>query len=110
MSDVALQVYLERLISEADKRYTERFRLADEAVAKAERTMNERLNSMNEFREALKDQSNKMATRLELDTIGNQVEELRRDKSNLDGRLAVVSALISFAVSAAIILVSKFLK
>ncbi len=64
--------------------------------------MNERLNSMNEFREALKDQSSKMATRNELEKVEEAVNELRRAKANLDGRLVIVSGAISLVVTLAL--------
>ncbi len=95
MTDVALRDYFEKRLEDLDRRITERFASSDSAVAKAERTMNERLNSMNEFRDALKDQSSRMATRVEVDKIDEQVRELQRAKANLDGRLVILSGSIS---------------
>lgn len=45
-----------------------RFRLAEEAISKSETVINERLASMNEFRNALKDQTARLVTREEYDT------------------------------------------
>ncbi len=109
MSDVALKEYFEKLIEAADRRYEQRFVSGDEAIAKAERTMNERLNSMNEFRDALKDQAARMATRVELETLDGQVQELRRIRANMEGRIAVMSAVVSMAVTGAILLLSHVL-
>jgi hypothetical protein len=111
MTDVALKEYLERRIDDLDRRIMERFVNSDQSVAKAERTMNERLNSMNEFRDALKDQANRMATRIELDLTNSRVEELRRDKSRFDGGLLVLSGGVSLVTSILTILaLLKFIK
>jgi hypothetical protein len=98
--EVALKEYFEKLLGELDKRYAERFRLNDDAIAKAERLMNERLSGMNEIRGALKDQSSTMATRIEVGIVSDQVQELRRDKANIDGRFAIIAVVISMVVSA----------
>lgn len=99
MTDVALKEYLDRRIDDLRTAINERFQLSDSAVSKAERTMNERLNSMNEFRDALRDQSNRMATRVEMEKIDETVRELQRAKANLDGRLMVFSGGISVLVT-----------
>jgi len=112
MTDVALKEYLEKRIEELDKRVSlqidnlnsnidQHFSTNDIALSKAEQTMNARLDSMNEFRDALKDQAGRMATRVELSVIELQVQELRRDKANLDGRLAMIAVIISIIVSLA---------
>lgn len=77
----------------------QRFAAADEAVAKAERTMNDRLNSMNEFRAALKDQSAMMATRSDVEKIDQAVRELQRAKANLDGRMVFLTGGISIVTT-----------
>ena len=99
MTDVALKDYLERLISEADRRYEQRFAASEQAVLKAERGMANRLDAMNEFREALRDQSNRMATRVEVEKLDETVQSLARAKANLDGRLMGLSGGISILVS-----------
>lgn len=120
MSEVALKEHLERLLSELDRRidqrfidcaskHEQRFCLNDAAIAKAERSISQRLDSMNEFREALKDQSSRMATRVELLALSELVQELRRDKANFDGRLVVISGSISTVVGILLWLISKYL-
>ena len=107
MTDVALRDYLERLIAESDRRYEQRFAASEQAVLKAEHTMTARLNGMNEFRDALKDQSGRMATRDELKRVDEAVQALERAKANLDGRLVVLSSVVSFAVSVALWALSR---
>jgi exonuclease VII small subunit len=99
MSEVALREHLEAMMREADRRYEQRFAASEEAVRKAERGMSVRLDSMNEFREALRDQANRMATRDELKNLSEVVQELQRAKANLDGRLVVLSAAVSLIVT-----------
>ena len=108
MTDVALKEYFDRRLEDLERRIQDRFMQGDSAVTKAERTMNERLNSMNEFRDALRDQANRMATRMELDKLEEDVQELRRVKANLDGRLVVLSGGISLATSVIIWLFSRY--
>jgi hypothetical protein len=110
VTDVALRDYLERRLEDLDRRLSDRFLLSDSAVAKAERTMNERLNSMNEFRDALKDQANRMATRVELERLETIVSDLQQAKANLEGRLVVFSAGTSMVVSGAIWLLTRLVK
>ena len=99
MTDISLKEYLDRRLDDLKASVNERFGLADSAVAKAERTMNERLNSMNEFRDALKDQANRMATRIEVEKVEAELNELRRAKANLDGRLLVISVFGSVLIN-----------
>ncbi len=98
MSDVTVKEYLERLIDELDKRIDQRFILIDLAITKAEVALAARLQAMNEFRDALKDQAGRMATRVELDHLTEEVNELRRNKANLDGRMAMLAAIASVVV------------
>ncbi len=108
MTDISLKEYFERRIAEIERRLELQFTLNDRAIHKAEETMNARLNSMNEFRDALRDQSNRMATRVELERVEQDLNEVRRGKANLDGRLAVIAAAAG-ALSAGIIgLVTRF--
>jgi hypothetical protein len=110
MSEVALKEYFDRRLDDLERRMIERFNLADIGVNKAERTMNERLNSMNEFREALREQANRMATRSEVEKLDDIVQELQRARANLDGRLVVLSGTISLAVSVLLWTFSRFMK
>ncbi len=103
-----LRAYVDVRLADLIDRVTERFALNDSSVAKAERTMNERLNSMNEFRDALKDQANRMATRLELERVEADVNELRRAKANFDGRMVIVSGGISLAVTVVLWALGRF--
>src|SRR6185436_18942214 len=52
-------------LEEFEKRVMQRFELTALALKEAQQTMEKRLDGMNEFRDALKDQANRMATRAE---------------------------------------------
>ncbi len=104
-TDVALKEYLDRRVDDLTVSVKDRFTLNDSAIAKAERTMNERLNSMNEFRDALKDQAGRMATRIEVEKVDQVVQELQRAKANLDGRIVIFSIVVSVGVSAIVTVV-----
>jgi Arc/MetJ-type ribon-helix-helix transcriptional regulator len=109
-AEIGVKEYFDRRLDDLVKYMDRRFQSSDEAVQKAERTMNERLNSMNEFRDALRDQASRMATRVEMDKIDDNVQELRRAKANLDGRLLVMSGGVSIVVSVALWFLSHLAK
>lgn len=98
MTEPTLREILARL-HEMDRRVEQRFQYSDKAIDKAEAAMNERLAGMNEFRDTLRDQAGRMATRVELDALNATVEGMRREKSNTDGRLAVVAFVVSIMAS-----------
>jgi hypothetical protein len=97
--EVSLREHIEITLHEMDRRYEQRFAASENAVAKAERGINERLNSMNEFRDALRDQANRMATRIELERVDLMVQELQRAKANFDGRLIAMAGGLSIGTS-----------
>jgi len=74
---VSLREYLERRISDLESKIDLTFKLNKIAIDKAEVKMNERLESMNEFRNALKDQTNKYTTRLETDIVLEKINDLK---------------------------------
>lgn len=99
MTDVALRDYLERLITEVDRRYEQRFASNDLALRKAEDALREYKAISNEWRDAMKDTNNRMATTLDLDKLDDAVQELQRARANLDGRLMILSGSVSILVS-----------
>ena len=109
MTDVALKEYLERRLDDLDRRLSDRFTLTDRSVTTAAGELRDRLIAMNEFRDALKDQASRMATRLELDKVNEEVQEIRRAKANLDGRLFVVSGIISALTAGLVATVMRLL-
>ncbi len=95
-TDVSLREYLTALISAAEKRSDARFdamkdmveaafETSKEAVAKAETSVDKRLEGMNEFRDQLSEQANNFVTK---DSLGSLVEKLEvqidRNREDLD--------------------------
>jgi hypothetical protein len=101
---------LERLLHEADRRYEQRFSANAEALATAERALHEYKAGSNEWRDALKDANARMATRLDLEKLEEDVQELQRAKANLDGRLVATAGVISVVVSAVLWALMQFFK
>jgi len=73
-------------LEELDKRISQRFDLIDRATDLALRTMDKRLDGMNEFREALREQQDRFADRKELDL---RIKPLEAFQNETRGRVAV---------------------
>jgi len=93
VTDVSLRDYVERRLEDLEGRLSDRFISAERALEKAEASLQEYKTSSNEWRGALRDAAARMVSRAEHDVLSEQIQELRREKANLDGRLAVVAAL-----------------
>ena len=72
---VSLRDYLEKRID-----YVER------ASDLASRTLEKRLEGMNEFRGQLKDQASKLTTRIETSALEKRVQDLELAKAEMDGK------------------------
>ena len=108
--DVPLKLYLDQRLTDLDRRFSERFDAADRALSKAEASLQEYKASSNEWRGALRDASGNLVTRTEFSGMAEQVQALRRDKANLDGRLLVLSGGVSAAVAAVLWAFGHFVK
>jgi hypothetical protein len=102
MTDVPLLRHIDKLLEELDRRYAQRFEANDRALRQADQSLREYKQGSNEWRDALKDANNRMATRADVAKIDEAVRDLQRAKANLDGRIAVYSAVVSSVVSWAI--------
>jgi hypothetical protein len=63
--DVSLRDYFDRIMTERDLRYQQRFDSQEKALEKAMRSSESRLDGMNEFRESLSDAQKTYITRTE---------------------------------------------
>jgi hypothetical protein len=81
------------------------FRLCaiQQAIDKSEKILNVRLEAMNEFRDALKDQSANFLTKEAYDAkhtvLQNQVDDLRLSKATLDGKASAASVYVGYAIA-----------
>lgn len=88
-----------------------RFAAMQSAVDKAEVQLRERLAGMNEFRETLRDQASRLATRESLDLIAqnhdrqidalmNRIVELEKKQANAEGRAWMLFTLLGVFLTA----------
>jgi hypothetical protein len=77
-------------------------RFADlrEAISDARGTMEKRLEGMNEFRDSLRDQSSKFATKEALESLDRQVQDLRITGGGSEGRAAGLAQWYGWIVAA----------
>lgn len=97
--DPDLREYLEAKIAHLSMLLDSQRAYSDRAIEKAEFALGKRLDGMNEFREALKDQTALMATREQLDILRAQVAEV-------DKRGTVTAAIVSLAISIMVSLIA----
>ena len=87
---ISLEKYVDRLLVEQREYFLSRIIALEKATELAAGTLEKRLEGMNEFREALKEQNATFATRGELrvfrDTVEADVRILRESKANLEGK------------------------
>ncbi len=99
MSDVPLKEHIEV-----------RLAAMKEAVDKAEKTLNQRLEGMNEFRDTLKDQASRLATKDEVGLMLKRVEALELTNSETLGRTKGIAILWAIGVSLVISLLLRVFK
>lgn len=89
---VTLREYLESRLEAVEK-----------ATYLAANTLEKRLEGMNEFREALKSQTNLFVTRTEIENqfgkLGDDIRELRESKAMLEGKASQLYVTITFVIS-----------
>lgn len=74
----SFEKYIKSLLNERDRRYEQRFRAQQEAIAKAERATELRFGSVNEFRQTLTDQANEFASQESLDGLRDRIDRLEK--------------------------------
>jgi hypothetical protein len=81
----------------------------EKATSLASASIDKRLESMNEFRSALKDQASKFLTKDEYGLTINRVEidlrSLREDRARLEGKASMSSVYISYIIGLAGIII-----
>lgn len=113
-NDVPLKDHIEAQIRWVDRYFEDRIRGVDrhfeaqvkginDNVKSAAFDLGKRLEGMNEFRDTLKDQAGRLATKDELNqhikAIDDRVKSLEMTKANFDGKVAIVSIGVASVVS-----------
>ena len=92
MSDISLKEYFEQ-----------RFETLEKDMNKASQQMDKRLEGMNEFRSALKDQAGKFLTKDEFmiqhQRVVDDIRVLRESKATLEGKASQTSVFIAYAIA-----------
>jgi hypothetical protein len=87
---------------ELEKRVIDRAAAQERAIDKAEKAMGERLTGMNEFRETLRDQASKLATReqveLSVGALEKRIRDMEQWSANIQGRLLVMGGVWGLVV------------
>lgn len=112
MAGVTLRDYVDFRLNEMNQRLTDRFISQETAVLRADGVLTARLESMNEFRQALTDQTKHFVTRPEHEKLDESIRRLEQSKANLDGRMLVAgvaaSAFVSLIISLVLLIISHF--
>src|ERR1700679_4024465 len=85
---VSLREYFEAILHEREGRYQERFNSQANAINKAEEALGARLNLLNELRSGV-------ATKEQLDAVGEKTSDLAERLNRMEGRSAGNSANIA---------------
>jgi hypothetical protein len=87
-----------------------RFKMIDKSTDLALSSLNKRLDSMNEFRTTLKDQTNTFLTKVEheavMKNIDSDIRILRESKAQLEGKASQSSVYVGYAFTAVAILMA----
>ena len=103
---VSLRDFLCNKISNLDQKMELTFKLNQSAIDKAESSMNARLESMNEFRDTLRDQNKTFITKSEHEYLEKQIVDLQLSKAELAGKATQSSVNISYIIAISSILIS----
>ena len=92
--EIDLKIYVEALIKRERELRKLQFAAAQRAIDKAEASMTQRLEGMNEFRRQLERQENTYATRVEIGAVSERVNKLERAESVMSGKGAMLWLVI----------------
>ena len=107
---VGLRDFLEQRINDSEAKFELNLKLNNVAQEKADQKMESRLQGMNEFREQLKTQASTFMSRDFYDArhseLQKQVDDLRLNRANLEGKASQQSVMIAFLIAIAGIAIS----
>jgi hypothetical protein len=101
--DVSLKEYLLELLDERKAEFNTRFESMDRAINVATEALDKRLDSMNEFRNALKDQTATFITKSDYqskhDELVKQIEDLKLSRATMEGKADQNSVNIAYIIT-----------
>lgn len=99
MSDVPLKDYLEHKLAAIDRYYDAQLRSIAERTNEAKEQIEKRLEGMNEFRDTLRDQAGRLATKEQVDVQVTSLDERIKLLELRDAKVAGMAAIVSLVVS-----------
>lgn len=101
-ASISLKEYFDSVIQEKEKRYEQRFVAQQEAVLKAEASTDKRFESVNEFRDTLKNQQDTFATKAEIatafDYVGKNIQKNQEDINDVRLKLPGLLTTTEYAL------------
>lgn len=94
-----LKEYFETKLTALKELYDQILSLHQIAIKKAEDAINIRLEIMNEFRAAMKDQANLFITRKEMERIEDNIKTINKWKDAQEGKASQSSVFWAYAIS-----------
>jgi hypothetical protein len=112
LNDVTLREHLESQLKWLDKYFTDQIKAIDSNTAKAAATIDKRLESMNEFRDALKDQASRLMTRVEanaqIESLEQRMKSLELNRASGEGKMLMISGFVAFVASILVAVVTHW--
>ena len=96
---VSLREYVERRLADQKEIFERSQEAQDQATNLARCGMEKRLEGMNEFRDALKDQAKSFITRTEHDLVLRQISSLELTRAEMAGKASEFSVVLSYCLS-----------
>jgi len=110
MTDISLKEYFDTRFLQLREYMDIRFQSIEKSTCLAQDNLNRRIDGMNEFRNAMKDQAAKFITREELalmlDPIGKDIRQLLETQAEAKGMASQKSVLVAYGISLVAILIS----
>ena len=103
---VSLREYVERRLADQKELFEKSQEAQDAATSLARLSMEKRLEGMNEFRDALKDQTKTFITRTEHDMVLRQISSLELTRAEMAGKASEFSVIMAYCLGGIALLFS----
>ena len=100
---ISKEKYIDKQVKFIKSLMKSKYQTIEKSTDLATSVLDKRLDSMNEFRQALKDQQSTFVAKSEFDIMHQRIIEdirmLREGKANLEGKASMTSVYISYAIA-----------